>query len=296
MRSGRNRPKLAVSAAQVRAERATVQGRTRCLRPNLSEHVDLERTYALNDEGGVVVATYPLGKRPEIPFPYFGEIWTGLDYQFAASLAFEGMTTEALSVVESVRGRHDGERRNPWNEHECGHHYARALASWACFVAWSGFGYSAPQRELTLMPRARRQAFRCFWSVPSGWGSFTHTLKPQEQRVAVQVAEGSIAVQRLAVNGVGKSQFKKVSARLGTEAPAGELANRNRAARYQPSNRNFGDAGESAGDYADCVREGGQRRCTWPVAWMYLPESAPLVSINARRGISARRREGGGAG
>ena len=185
--------------------------------PNLSEHADLQRTYALNDEGGVVVATYPLGKRPEIPFPYFGEIWTGMDYQFAASLAFEGMMTEALNVVESTRRRFDGERRNPWNEPECGHHYARALASWGCFAAWSGFRYSAPERELTLMPRTRRQAFRCFWSVPSGWGSFTHTLKPQGQSVEVQVAEGTIAVARLAVNGLAKGQFNKVSARLGTE-------------------------------------------------------------------------------
>jgi uncharacterized protein (DUF608 family) len=192
-------------------------------RPNLSEHVDLQRTYALNDEGGVVVATYPLGKRPEIPFPYFGEIWTGMDYQFAASLAFEGMMTEALSVVESTRRRFDGERRNPWNEPECGHHYARALASWACFAAWSGFRYSAPQRELTLMPRTRRQAFRCFWSVPSGWGSFTHTLKPPGQSVQVQVAEGSIAVERLALNGLTKGQFNKVSARLGTEALKADL-------------------------------------------------------------------------
>jgi hypothetical protein len=184
-------------------------------RPNLSEHVDLQRTYALNDEGGVVVATYPLGKRPEIPFPYFGEIWTGLEYQLAASLAFEGMTAEGLNIVDSVRRRFDGERRNPWNEPECGHHYARALASWGCFVAWSGFRYSAPQRELTLMPRTRRQAFRCFWSVPSGWGSFTHTLKSQEQRVIIQVAEGTVAVRTVAVNGLTKGQFKSVSARLG---------------------------------------------------------------------------------
>jgi hypothetical protein len=84
-------------------------------------------------------------------------------------------------------------------------------------VAWSGFRYSAPQRELTLMPRTRRQAFRCFWSVPSGWGSFTHTLKPQGQSVQVQVTEGNIAIARLAVNGLTKGQFNKVSARLGTQ-------------------------------------------------------------------------------
>jgi hypothetical protein len=67
------------------------------------------------------------------------------------------------------------------------------------------------------MPHTRRQAFRCFWSVPSGWGSFTHTLKPQAQRAEVQVAEGNIAIARLAVNGLTKGQFNKVSAQLGTE-------------------------------------------------------------------------------
>ena len=44
-----------------------------------------------------------------------------------------------------------------------------------------------------------------------------HTLKPQGQRVEIHVAEGSIVVARLAVNGLAKGQFKKVSARLGTE-------------------------------------------------------------------------------
>jgi uncharacterized protein (DUF608 family) len=192
-------------------------------RPNLSEHAGLQRTYALNEEGGVLVATYPSGKRPEIPFPYFGEVWTGLEYQLAAHLVFEGMVTEALTVVESARQRFDGERRNPWNEAECGHHYARPMASWATIVAWSGFRYSAPERELTLMPRTRRQAFRCFWSVPSGWGTFVQTLKPQSQRVEVQVTEGAIVVARLAVNGVGKGPRGKISARLGTLALRAEL-------------------------------------------------------------------------
>jgi hypothetical protein len=192
-------------------------------RPNLSEHAALERVFALNDEAGVVIATYPHGKRPEIPFPYFGEVMTGFEYQLAAHMIHEGMLTEALTIVESVRRRFDGERRNPWNEAECGHHYARAMASWGCLVAWSGFGYSAPQRELTLMPRTRRQIFRCFWSIPSGWGSFTHSLKPPGQRVEVQVAEGAIAVARLAVNGTAKGQFKKVSARLGKQALRADL-------------------------------------------------------------------------
>ena len=126
--------------------------------------------------------------------------------------------TEALDVIESTRRRFDGERRNPWNEPECGHHYARAMASWACFSAWSGFRYSASEGELSLMPRTRRQEFRCFWSVPSGWGSYGHSLKSQSQSVKVQVTEGSISVRRVALNGISKGPFTKVSARLGTES------------------------------------------------------------------------------
>jgi uncharacterized protein (DUF608 family) len=185
---------------------------------DLSDFPGLQETYALNDEGGVLVATFPSGKRPEFPMPYSSEVWTGSEYQLATHLVFEGMATESLTVVESVRQRFDGERRNPWNESECGHHYARAMAAWGCFVVWSGFGYSAPAHELTLMPRTRRQAFRCFWSVPSGWGSYSHTLKSQSQNVAVQVTEGGISVARLVVNGISKGPFDKVSARLGTEA------------------------------------------------------------------------------
>jgi uncharacterized protein (DUF608 family) len=191
--------------------------------PSLGEHAGLQRTFALNDEAAVLIATYPHGSRPEIPFPYFGEVMTGFEYQLAAHMIYEGMLTEGLTVVESIRRRYDGERRNPWNEAECGHHYARAMASWGCFLALSGFRYSALERELTLMPRTRRQAFRCFWSVPSAWGSFTHTLKPQSQRVEVQVAEGSISVQRLAVNGLTKGPFNQVSARLGTDVLKADL-------------------------------------------------------------------------
>jgi D-arabinan exo beta-(1,2)-arabinofuranosidase (non-reducing end) len=49
-------------------------------RPVLTGHECVQRTYALNDEGGVLIATYPSGKRPNIPFPYFAEIWSGVEY------------------------------------------------------------------------------------------------------------------------------------------------------------------------------------------------------------------------
>jgi len=186
-------------------------------RASLAGHESVQRTYALNDEGGVLVATYPSGKRPEIPFPYFGEVWTGLEYQLAAHLAFEGLSEEAHTVVETARRRFDGERRNPWNEAECGHHYARPMAAWGVFLALSGFHYSAVERELSLTPRARRQDFRSFWSIPSGWGSFAHNLGGRSPQVHVAVAEGAMRLVSLAIAPRGKNAFRKVSARLGSQ-------------------------------------------------------------------------------
>jgi len=191
--------------------------------PDLSEHECVQRTYALNDEGGVLVASYPSGERPEIPFPYFAEGWTGEEYQFAAHLVFEGMTAEAQAVVESARLRHDGERRNPWNEPECGHHYARAMSAWALLVALSGFHYSGVDRRLTLTPRVRAQNFRCFWSAPRGWGRFSQAISPANHAVEVETLEGSMTLTSLALAGNGKALRKKVSARLGQESLAATL-------------------------------------------------------------------------
>jgi uncharacterized protein (DUF608 family) len=192
-------------------------------RANLSEHASVQRTYALNDDAGVLVASYGAGKRPPIPFPYFAEVWTGLEYQFAAHLIYEGMVTEALTVIESARRRHDGERRNPWNEPECGHHYARAMSSWATLVALSGFQYSGVERTLVLKPRVRRAAIRCFWSAPSGWGSFAQELRSQQRRVTVEAVEGKLAVERLVLEAGVAASRRRAAAKLGNEPLAVSL-------------------------------------------------------------------------
>jgi hypothetical protein len=192
---------------------------------NLSEHESVQRTYALNDEGGLLLAGYASGKRPVIPFPYFAEVWTGIEYQVAAHLIYEGMLTEALTVIESARRRHDGERRNPWNEPECGHHYARAMSSWATLVAASGFHYSGVERRLTLTPRISRPNFRSFWSAPSGWGTFAQALAAQQRKVNVEVAEGSLAVAHLILTAGIKGGTRKVAARLGSETLTAKLRN-----------------------------------------------------------------------
>jgi len=166
-------------------------------RPDLSGHWNTQRTYALNDEAALLICTWPRGGRPRVPFPYFTEVMTGFEYQAAVLMLYEGLIEEGLTVVESIRARYDGERRNPWDEAECGHHYARAMASWAALLALSGFHYSAPARTLTLAPLWQPEDFHCFWSVPSGWGVFRQQATGKEQTVTAEVYAGKLKLQTL---------------------------------------------------------------------------------------------------
>ena len=143
---------------------------------DLSEHDSVQRTYALNDEAGLLLCSWPNGGRPKYPFAYADEVWTGIEYQVAAHLIYEGMLEEGLAITRGVRERHDGIARNPWDEFECGHHYARALASWSLLLALSGFRYSAPERRIAFAPKVNAADFRCFYSTGSGWGVYSQRV------------------------------------------------------------------------------------------------------------------------
>ena len=72
-----------------------------------------------------------------------------------------------------MRKRHDGVRRNPWDEVESrGHHYARSMSSWALLLALSGFHYNAARRSIAFAPTTSERDFRCFFSAGTGWGTF----------------------------------------------------------------------------------------------------------------------------
>jgi hypothetical protein len=178
---------------------------------DLFHHQAVQRVYALNDEAGLVICDYGSGKRPRIPFPYFAELMTGFEYSAAILMLQEGMVNEGLEAIAAIRRRYDGERRNPWDEAECGHHYARAMASWSAIVALSGFQYSGVTKSLTLKPLVNQEAFRSFWSAPSGWGSFEQKKTAGGYRVAVAVAEGTLSCRSIALG----LKATKCAARLG---------------------------------------------------------------------------------
>ena len=160
---------------------------------SLAAHPNVERTYALNDEAAVVVCDYGKTERPRIPFPYFAEAWTGLEYTLAALMMRWGMVDEGIEIVASVRARYDGEKRNPWDEAECGHHYARAMSSWSTLLALSGFRYDGVSQSLTAAPPAADEWFACFWSTGTGWGEFSLDRQKGKTVLTIKVHAGELS-------------------------------------------------------------------------------------------------------
>jgi uncharacterized protein (DUF608 family) len=167
---------------------------------DLSEHANVQRTFALNDESALLVCDYKPGRRPQIPFPYYAELFTGIEYLAAAQMMYAGMTREGTEVTEAVRRRYDGERRNPWDEAECGHHYARAMAAWSTVLALCGWRYFAPEQRVEIRPRSRAQVFRGFWSSGAGWGTFEKTAAG----VTIKVEQGELPVASVWIEKQGR--------------------------------------------------------------------------------------------
>ncbi len=184
-------------------------------RSSLIHHDSVERVYALNDEAAILVCDYAAGKRPKIPFPYSSESWTGIEYLFATQLIYAGMIGEGVQCYEDVRRRYDGERRDPWDEPECGHHYARAMSAWSGLVALSGFRYSGAERAVVAAPRVRQAEFSSFWSTGTGWGIFA--LSRPSARFTLSVMRGKLPCRSVEIPGQVTSG-RKPAASLGSKA------------------------------------------------------------------------------
>ncbi|MCY3865078.1 MAG: GH116 family glycosyl-hydrolase [Chloroflexi bacterium] len=172
---------------------------------NMFGHFNHMRSYVLNDESALLMATYPRGDRPTRPFPYYNEVMTGFEYTAAVGMLYEGDIDNGLRCIAAIRDRYDGQKRNPFDEAECGHHYARAMASWAAILALSGFGYSAVAGRIRFA--APTETRRHFWSTGYAWGSCA--LKPNGSGCDVDFAVlgGEVSFSELTLTGLGAARF-----------------------------------------------------------------------------------------
>ena len=156
------------------------------------------RKYADPGEAGLLICTWPKSKHlgPQSTL-YRNEVWTGVEYQVAGHMAWEGMVTEALVICRAVHDRYHPSKRNPWNEIECGDHYARALASWSVLTGLSGFEYHGPEGHIGFAPRITPEDFRCVFTAAESWGNIAQQRNKQQQSNHIEVKWGKLRVGSL---------------------------------------------------------------------------------------------------
>ena len=139
--------------------------------PSMEERANPCRIFAYEDEGGLMIATYPPGTRqPFVAAPYAEEVWTGIEYASASHMLMHGLVEQGLEIVTAVRRRYDGARRNPFSEIECGSYYARSMSAWQLVNAWGGFRADQVDRTLHFSPRSLDG--HLFWCSGTAWGEF----------------------------------------------------------------------------------------------------------------------------
>jgi uncharacterized protein (DUF608 family) len=163
------------------------------LRKDLSDHANPQRpTFAFGAEGGLLLCTWPRGGALTLPFVYSNEVWTGIEYQVASHLMLLGRVDEGLEIVRTCRDRYDGRVRNPFDEYECGHWYARAMSSYGLIQGLAGVRYDAVERVLHVEPRLPGD-FRSFLSTATGYG----TAGVRAGQPFLEVRSGTIDVARI---------------------------------------------------------------------------------------------------
>lgn len=186
--------------------RATLQSVYRFnFKTTLHSHFNHLRTFALGDEAAVLMATYPKGRRPRRPFPYYNEVMTGFEYTAAVGMLYEELTEPGLTIIKAIRDRYDGLTRSPFDEAECGHHYLRAMASWGAVLALTGFHYDGVVQALQF--RQSAQPCRWFWSNGDAWGTCTQRPAEGGTEMTVRVLYGSLRLKRMGLTGSALVEF-----------------------------------------------------------------------------------------
>lgn len=166
------------------------------------------RWYAMAGEAGLLMCSFPRadwnydkakGKGPDWAAGYFNECMTGFEYQVAGHMIWEGMVEEGLAIARAIHDRYHPSRRNPYNEVECGDHYARAMASYGVFLAVCGYEYHGPKGHLAFDPRIAGDGFRAAFTTAEGWGVYRQERDGADWRHQLEVKYGRLRLRTLAV-------------------------------------------------------------------------------------------------
>lgn len=159
-----------------------------------------QRWFARPGQAGLFTCTWPKSKHlgPDSVL-YRDEVWTGIEYQVAGNMVWDGMVTEALAICRGIHERYHPAGHNPWNEIECGDHYARGMASHGVFLALCGFEYHGPKGHMGFAPKVNPERFCAPFTAAEGWGTIQQDRKDGRQENAVNVLWGTLRLKTLAL-------------------------------------------------------------------------------------------------
>jgi len=141
---------------------------------------------------------------------YFNECMNGFEHQVAGHMIWEGMLLEGLAVERALHDRYHPSRRNPWNEVECGDHYARSMASYGVFIAATGFEYHGPKGHIGFAPRLKPEDFRGPFTAAEGWGTFAQKAEGNGMEATIGVKYGKLRVRTIALSVPGNGAVSRV--------------------------------------------------------------------------------------
>ncbi|MEY4918639.1 MAG: hypothetical protein RL616_2552, partial [Verrucomicrobiota bacterium] len=167
------------------------------------------RWYAMAGEAGLLMCTFPRSDwdfkqasgrgKPDWAAGYFNECMNGFEHQVAGHMIWEGMLLEGLAIERTVHDRYAAARRNPWNEVECGDHYARSMASYGVYLAACGFEYHGPKQHIGFAPKLTPENFKCAFTSAEGWGSFSQKAEGGKLTAEIFVHWGSLNLKTVAL-------------------------------------------------------------------------------------------------
>ena len=169
------------------------------------------RWFVTPGQAGLITCTWPKGDYLTEGTRYREEVWTGIEYQVAGHMIWEGKVTEGLAMCRAVHDRYHPDLFNPYNEVECGDHYARAMASWGVYLALAGFQYHGPKGWVGLAPRVSPEDFKAAFTTAEGWVLFRQKRTDTEQKDVIEIRWGRLRMARLSLETKGAARDVSVS-------------------------------------------------------------------------------------
>ena len=191
------------------------------------------RWYAMAGEAGLLMCTFPRtdwsydnarGKGNPGFAGYFNECMNGFEHQVAGHMIWEGMLLEGLAVERAVHDRYHPSKRNPWNEIECGDHYARSMASYGVFLAACGYEYHGPKGHLGFAPRLTPEDFKAPFTAAEGWGSYRQKQASGNLEAALSLKYGSLRLKTASFALAHGTRAKAAGVKIGDTAIPASLS------------------------------------------------------------------------